>query len=63
MSCLVSKSQAGAHASANIYSLIETAKLNKLNVYEYLMLVFKDLPNAKDVEAVEDLLPWNVDLS
>jgi hypothetical protein len=32
-------------------------------VYEYLMLVFKELPNAKDVEAVESLLPWNVDLS
>ncbi len=60
---LFSKSQAGAHASANIYSLIETAKLNKLNVYEYLMLVFKELPNVKDVEAIESLLPWNVDLS
>jgi transposase len=60
---LFSKSQAGARASANLYSLIETAKLNKLNVYEYMSLIFKEPPNAEDIEAIEALLPWNVDLS
>ncbi|WP_284285264.1 transposase domain-containing protein, partial [Marinibactrum halimedae] len=47
-------------ASANLYSLIETAKANGLNPYEYLQSIFKELPNAKDVEQVEALLPWNI---
>jgi transposase len=43
---MFSKSQAGATASANLYSLVETAKANNLNAYEYLRLVFTHLPNA-----------------
>ncbi len=57
---MFSKSQAGAKASANLYSLIETAKVNRLNVYEYLQHVFKELPNAQKVEQIEALLPWNI---
>ncbi len=57
---LFANSQAGAKASANLYSLIETAKANGLNPYEYLRVVFKELPNAQSVEAIETLLPWNV---
>ena len=60
---MFSKSPAGAKASANLYSLIETAKANDLNTYEYLQYVFKALPNAQSVEQVEALLPWNVELS
>lgn len=59
---LFSKSQAGATASANLYSLIETAKANELNVYDYLKLVFKELPNAQSIGDIEALLPWNVSL-
>lgn len=59
---LFSKSQAGAKASANLYSVIETAKANHLNIYDYLTLIFKELPNAQSVEDVEKLLPWNVQL-
>ena len=59
---LFSHSQAGAKASANLYSLIETAKANNLNVYDYLQHIFKELPNAQSVEQVEALLPWNVEL-
>lgn len=55
-------SQAGAKASANLYSLIETAKANGLNPYEYLKVAFKELPNAQSVEAIERLLPWKVNL-
>ena len=33
---MFSKNQAGAKASANLYSLIETAKAKNLNVYDYL---------------------------
>lgn len=59
---MFSKSQAGATASANLYSLVETAKANNVNVYEYLRLVFARLPNANSVEEIEQLLPWNTTL-
>jgi transposase len=55
---LFANSQAGAKASANLYSVIETAKANELNPYNYLKLVFKELPNAQSVEDIEKLLPW-----
>lgn len=56
---LFSASQQGAASSANLYSLIETAKGNGLEPYAYLKKVFTDLPNAKTIEQVEALLPWN----
>lgn len=55
---MFSNSQAGAKASANLYSLVETAKANSLNPYDYLRCVFTQLPNATSVEEVEQLLPW-----
>jgi transposase len=58
---LFSNSQAGARASANLYSLIETAKANGLNPYEYLKQIFKELPNAESIEQIEKLLPWKTD--
>ena len=57
---LFSASQRGAHASANLYSLIETAKANQLEPYAYLKKVFTDLPNAKSLNDVEALLPWQL---
>jgi len=59
---LFSNSQAGARASANLYSIIETAKANGLNPYHYLLKVFTDLPNAQTLGDVEALLPWGVTL-
>ena len=56
---LFSNSQAGAKASANLYSLTETAKANGINPYDYLNSVFTDLPNATTVTDIEKLLPWN----
>lgn len=58
---LFSASQGGANASANLYSLIETAKANGLNEYAYLKHIFTELPKAQTVEDYEKLLPWNVD--
>lgn len=57
---LFANSQAGARASANLYSLIQTSKANGLNPYQYLKIIFKELPNAQTVEDVEKLLPWNL---
>jgi transposase len=48
---------AGAKSSANLYSLIETAKANGIEPYAYLQKVFTKLPNAATVGDVEDLLP------
>ncbi len=56
---LFSDTPAGANASAVHYSLIETAKLHKLEPYDYLNTIFKALPYAKSVEDIEALLPWN----
>ncbi len=47
----------GAHASATIYSLIETAKANKLDVYRYLRYLLEILPLAKNVKDLRKLLP------
>ena len=57
---LFSDTPAGAHASAIHYSLIETAKANGLEPYEYLKQVLTALPYADTVEKVEALLPWNI---
>ena len=50
----------GATASANLYSLIMTAKYNNLDPYYYLAYVFKYLPRATIVEEIEKLLPWKL---
>ena len=57
---LFSASQHGADASANLYSLIETAKANALEPHAYLTHVFTELPNARTLLDIETLLPWAV---
>jgi transposase len=57
---LFSASVKGVKASANLYSLIETAKANDLEPYAYLRHLYAELPNADTVEAVEALLPGNI---
>lgn len=48
----------GATASANLYSLIMSAKYNNLDPYYYLAYVFKYLPRSTSVAEIEKLLPW-----
>jgi len=57
---LFANSVQGAKASANLYSIIETAKAHNLNPEEYLTNVYRHLPNADTVEDIEKLLPWNI---
>ena len=57
---LFSASVNGAKASANLYSLIETAKANGLEPYAYLKQVLSDLPNAAGFDEVDKLLPQNI---
>ena len=52
----------GAKASAAVYSIIETAKANGLNPFQYLKYLFEHLPNAdiqRHPEHLDDVLPWN----
>lgn len=58
---LFSDTPAGAHASAVIYSLVQTAKANGIEPYHWLCRVLRDLPAVKTVDEVEALLPWNLE--
>lgn len=52
----------GAFTNATMYSLVQTAKANGLNPYDYLKHVFAELPNMKTSEEVVLLLPWNIQM-
>lgn len=53
-------SVAGANASAVMYSIIETAKANNLNVFQYLYMVLLYMPDYKnEPKGIEQLLPWS----
>lgn len=56
---LFSDTSAGAHASAVLYSLLETAKANHREPYAWLRFVLERLPLATTVDDIEALLPWN----
>lgn len=59
---LFSGSPMGAAASAAVYSIVETAKVNNLNPYKYLYFIFSELPGApigQYPELLEDYLPWS----
>jgi transposase len=54
---LFSTSVDGAKASAMYYSLIETAKMNGLDPFDYLNKMLDKLPHAQTVDDFERLLP------
>lgn len=58
---LFCKTPHGAKASAIIYSLVASAKLNGLNPFYYLKYLLEQLPNTplKNDESLEHLLPWS----
>nr|WP_308624519.1 IS66 family transposase [uncultured Eisenbergiella sp.] len=50
----------GANASAIIYSLVETAKANNLNVFQYIYTLLLYMPGHKNgPDGIEQLLPWS----
>jgi hypothetical protein len=57
---LFSDTVAGAKASANLYSLIETCRANDIDAYQYLIDLFKALPYATNADGYEALLPWKL---
>ena len=50
----------GARASSTVLSLIETAKANNLNVYQYLYTLLLYMPDYKnELAGIEQLMPWS----
>lgn len=55
----------GAAANAVLYTLVETARANKLNVYEYLSYLLTVMPNTdfrNHPEKLNAYLPWAEEL-
>ena len=55
----------GAKANAVMYSIIESAKANKLNIYKYINYLLEQLPqleNPSDEEELKKFLPWSQEL-
>ena len=62
---LFADTKKGATSSAIVYSIVETAKANNLNVYKYLTHVFSTMPGMdfkNNPSLLEDLLPWSAKL-
>lgn len=60
---LFSNSVEGAQASAMYYSLIETAKANGLEPFDYLNRMLDKLPAANTIEDYQRLLPFKVNFT
>ena len=59
---MFSDSTKGAEASATVYSIVETAKANNLDPYQYLqhlLLYMPDTDYKKYPQALEHLMPWS----
>ena len=59
---LFSDTVAGAQASANLYSLLQTCAANGVDGYAYLRALLTALPMAKTADDYEALLPWRIEL-
>ncbi|WP_430734241.1 IS66 family transposase [Fodinisporobacter ferrooxydans] len=62
---LFADTKKGAQASAVVYSIVETAKANQLNVYMYLVHIFSKMPGLdfkSNPSLLEDLMPWSQNL-
>lgn len=55
---LFANTRTGATGSAVLYSMVETAKINGLEPYNYLTELFEKLPTANTPEALAKLLPY-----
>ena len=53
---------AGANASANLYSLLQTCQVNGIDGYRYLRALFLALPTARTADDYAALLPWRIAL-
>ncbi|MBU2524191.1 IS66 family transposase [Patescibacteria group bacterium] len=56
---LFANSVDGAHAAANIFSLIETCKAHKVDPYDWLRDTLTKIPSCEKLEDYEALMPWH----
>ena len=56
----ISGSPVGAKSSCQLYTLIETAKANKLNPYQYLKIIFEQAAEMSPFDDWSKPLPWNL---
>jgi transposase len=59
---LFSDTVAGANASGNLYSLLQTCLANGIDGYWYLSTLLTALPKAQTADDYEALLPWRIKL-
>ena len=55
----------GAFANGVLYTLVESARANKLDVYEYLKYLLSEMPNnhhLEDPRVIDRFLPWSEEL-
>ena len=55
----------GAFANGVLYTLVESARANELDVYEYLKYLLTEMPNNHHLEnpdVIDQLLPWSKEL-
>lgn len=55
----------GAKTNAVMYSLVESAKLNNLNIEKYIKYLLEEIPqldNPSDKKVLEKYLPWSKEL-
>lgn len=55
----------GATANAVAFTLVESAKANNLNVYEYIKYLLEQMPNndyCNNPDVIDTLLPWSKEL-
>ena len=56
---LFAGSDGGGETAANMYTLIETAKLNNINPWKYLRKVLSVIQDH-NAQKISELLPWNI---
>lgn len=59
------KTNRGGSSSAAIYSVIQTALANDLKIYDYLVYLFKEMPNTDLInypELIDKFVPWSKEL-
>ena len=62
---LFADSPKGATANAVLYTLVESARANELDVFEYLNYLLTEIPNSDYLhqpEVLEKYLPWSHEL-
>ncbi len=57
---LFSDTVGGANVSANLYSVLQTCKVNAVDSCRYLLALFTAPPLAKTAGDYEALLPWRI---